>query len=181
MRFLARLILDMFGWKVQGGPPPFKKMIILEAPHTSNWDFVLGKLQCVAYGIKPLILIKKEMFFFPLGFILRGLGAFPVERGRKNNMVDNLVKEFNEREVFSLIITPEGTRKKRKVWKKGFYLIADKAKIPIILGFLDYKKKIVGLDEVFHTTGDIDKDMKEIQLYYKNIHPRFPENYHSPV
>lgn len=138
-------VLKSLGWTIEGSFPHYNKMVIIAAPHTSVWDFVNGWLALRYFGLKPKFIIKKEFFFFPLGFFLKKLGGIPIERGNMhNNMVDQMVNHFNQRTTFHLVITPEGTRKKTKNWKKGFYLIAQKANVPIIVTKLDYGKKILG-------------------------------------
>jgi len=164
------------GWKVIDRKPQDKKAIVIAAPHTSAWDFIIGKLSFVSTGLPIYILIKKEFFKFPLGPILRGLGAISVDRGNRNNkMVDQLAAEFDKRDTMYLSITPEGSRKKRDKWKRGFYEIAMAANVPVYLGVIDYGKKICDVGERFELTGDYEKDMKFIQTSYKDVTAKNPE------
>jgi 1-acyl-sn-glycerol-3-phosphate acyltransferase len=174
---ISSLILRVFGWKSEGIVPSTRKFIVVSAPHTSMYDFVIGRLYYGTVGIKPAVMIKRELFFFPLGYILRWLGGVPVDRGRKSNIIDRMVSEFQSRDEFILTITPEGTRKRVTEWKKGFYQIALAANVPILPGYFDYKRKVIGIGELIYPSGDIKKDMKTIKLFFKDITPRHPERF----
>lgn len=176
-KYLSKIILKLLGWTINVKKPNYKKYIAIMAPHTSNWDFIIGKLVYNVLGIKTSFLIKKEMFFFPLNIILRFLGGIPVNRGKNANLVENIIKIFNEKDEFVLTITPEGTRKKVTRWKRGFYFIAQKANVPIFLGYIDYKEKKVGDWGIFIPQDNIEKDMKIIKNYYKNVNAKHPENF----
>ena len=151
------------------------KCIICLAPHTSNWDFIIGQLYMRAEGMKSNFLMKKEWFFWPLGSLFRAIGGIPVWRTKKTSMTDNLAKTAREAKSFQLCITPEGTRSLNPDWKKGFYFIAHKAEIPILLFGIDYEKKLVQCTKTVIPTGDLDADMREIKLYYKDFKGRKPE------
>jgi 1-acyl-sn-glycerol-3-phosphate acyltransferase len=166
--YLSKLGLWLLGWKIDGYiPEGLKKAVIVVVPHTSNWDFILGRMVMNVLRSKAKFLIKEESFFFPLGMILKGLGAIPVARGRSGNMINQVAGYFNEAESLFVIITPEGTRKPTKRWKKGFYYIAQRANVPLILGVMDYKNKKGGVGEVFYPTGDMDKDLDYIYAFYR--------------
>ena len=162
------------GWQLFGQKPDLGKFIIVVAPHTSNWDFFIGGLYLNTRGIKSKILIKKEAFFFPLGLIFKMIGGIPVDRYKRNNISGQMVDLFNRSKKMILIITPEGTRKKVSNWKKGFHRIAKQANIPVILAFIDYGRKTVGIKKVFELTDDINADMIRLKKYYKNITPKYP-------
>jgi len=166
------------GWKIDYNIPKYDKCIAMMAPHTSNWDFIIGRLFYSAIEIKPSFLIKKEIFVFPLNYILRSLGGIPINRSKSTNLVEKVIKMFEEKEHFVLTITPEGTRKKVTKWKRGFYFISKKAKVPIILGYLDYKNKIAGVYGEYTPTDDIDKDLEIIKSYYKNANAKHPEKFY---
>lgn len=121
--------------------------------------------------------MKKEWFFFPLGLFFKAVGGIPVDRGRKTSLVDQMAKRFAESKRFHLAITPEGTRKANPNWKKGFYFIALKAQVPIVLIGIDYEKKIISETKAIMPSGDINKDMREIKLYFKDFKGKFPENF----
>ena len=154
-----------------------EKYIICMAPHTSNWDLILGQLFAHAEGIKCNFLMKKEWFFFPLGIIFRKMGGIPVHRDKRTSMVDQLVQRIEKSDTFHLAITPEGTRSANPDWKKGFYYIALGAKIPIVLIGIDYEKKCITAGKYLLPTGDIEKDMKEIKLYFKDFKGKHPEKF----
>jgi len=160
-----------------GGIPSEKKFVVISVPHTSMWDFVWGKFAFGSKKVNPAIFIKKESFFFPLGVILKKLNAKPVNRGPGAiGLVEQVLEHFNKNEKFSVCITPEGTREKVSRWKKGFYFIAQKANVPIYLGYVDYKKKTLGIGERFEPTGDYKKDMEFIKDHYLKLNPQPKHN-----
>ena len=155
---------------------PAKFMLCL-APHTSNWDFVLGQLYMRAEGMRINFLMKKEWFFWPLGIWFRRIGGIPVFRTKKNSMTDNLAEEARKAETFQLCITPEGTRSLNPEWRKGFYYIALKAELPILLYGLDFERKLIQCTKTLVPTGDIERDMREIKLYFKDFKGKYPEKF----
>ena len=170
------LIFKLRGWKIVGNvPPEIKKAVVIAAPHTSNWDFILGRLAFFQYGVNAKFLIKKELFFFPLGLILKALGGIPVNRKKNSNMTDFAVRIFDKSETMYLVFTPEGTRKYNPNWKKGFYYIAQKANVPIYVAYIDYAKKTGGFDRLFEPTGDVEKDIKDIKNILSKYKGKFPE------
>jgi 1-acyl-sn-glycerol-3-phosphate acyltransferase len=174
---LALFILKLCGWRVEGSlPDSIKRAVVVMAPHTSNWDFVLGWLGFSALGLKSMYLIKKEAFFFPIGPLVKKLGGIPVDRG-KNKVVIQIGELFLESKELIITVTPEGTRSLNHTWKKGFYLIAQHAQVPLVFGYLDYKNKIGGLGPVFKVTGDYEKDMEVIENFYKQKTAKFPGLY----
>ncbi len=177
MQKISQFILKLFGWtiKVQVDEP--KKSVICVAPHTSNWDFPIGKLSYLALGREASFLIKKSWFFFPMGYFFDAMGGIPVDRSKKSSITDLMADEFQKREHFHLAITPEGTRSLVDKWKMGFYHIAVKAGVPIQLAYLDYGKKEMGIMDIFYPTGDENADLEKIQHYYSNISARFPEKF----
>jgi len=122
-------------------------------------------------------MIKKELFYFPLGILLKVLGGVPVDRHRKTDIVDQMIRKFQGSNSFVLTLTPEGTRKKVTEWKTGFHRIALGANVPVLPGFLDYKKKLVGTGEMLHMSGDLNADMLKIKTFYSKINPLYPENF----
>lgn len=177
MRYIIRRLMAFWGWKIQGQKPKYKKFVLTAAPHTSNWDFVLAVLAFYVLGIKGKFTIKKELFFFPFGPILRMLGGFPIDRKSKNSgTVDQMLEEFNKREELVFLVTPEGTRSGNQDWKKGFYYLAMGAKVPIILGYADYEKKVVGIGPVFFPGGEVEEDIEKMKDFYRDKKGRFPEH-----
>ena len=169
-------ILKLFGWKIDSKTPDVKKCVVVMGPHTSNWDFIIGRIAFSQYGVNTKILIKKELFFFPLGFILKAIGGIPVDRKKGTNITDQAVQYFNDNDEMFMIFTPEGTRSYSPNWKKGFYYIAQKAQVPIYVGYMDYEKKIGGFYGEFKPTGDVKKDIEGIKDILRNYKGRFPEN-----
>lgn len=166
------------GWKINSViPAGMKKCVIAAAPHTSNWDFVLGRLAYWDMGIKAKFLIKKEVFRFPFKWLIIKMGGIPVDRKKSNKMVEQVVELFHQSDSFYLVITPEGTRKPVKHWKKGFYYIALNAGVPIALGYVDYARKEGGVGKVIIPNGNIDEQMKEIMEFYRDKTAKHPEKF----
>jgi 1-acyl-sn-glycerol-3-phosphate acyltransferase len=177
MNKLLFQVLKLLGWKIhEHQPDGVKKAVICVAPHTSNWDFVIGKIAFGHYGIPSKFLVKKELFFFPLGIWLRYLGALPIDRNKKTNITAQVVEHFNNHDAFFLVLTPEGTRSYQPNWKRGFYNIAQAANVPVYLGFIDYKNKTGGFDSKFELTNDVEADILEIKRRLSKYQGRNPEN-----
>lgn len=164
-------------WRVRGEFPVLSKCVIAVAPHTSNWDFLIAKLAYSSIGRTANFLIKAEWFIFPFNLFFKSLGGIPVTREKNSSLTDTLAAEFDCREQMQLAITPEGTRKPVEEWKKGFYYIAFKANVPILLVGLDYGKKEAVSLGLIYPSGDYDKDIKEIKSRYKGIQAKKPENF----
>jgi len=176
-RFCHWLLYSAMGWTKNITVDLPEKYIICLAPHTSNWDFLIGQLYSRAEGTRINFLMKKEWFFWPLGPIFKKMGGTPVYRDKKTSLTDNLAKEARRAKTFVLCITPEGTRKPTAEWKRGSYYIAQKAQLPIMLFGLDYQKKTITCTKSFVPTGDIEKEMAEIKTYFKDFKGKKPENF----
>lgn len=176
LKIISRLILLAKGWTFDVDiMKPIDKCVLIVAPHTSAWDMAIGKSVFVLEKIPARIAIKKEAFFWPLNWFLRYLGGFPIDRTPKDpnvkqklSLVEALTNEVKRQKKICLVITPEGSRGKRKQWKTGFYHIALNAQVPIALGYLDFDVKIAIINKLFYPTGDMDKDLREIMDYYKD-------------
>ncbi len=179
----AQIILKIMGWKIaKGMPDGVRKGVLIVAPHTSNLDFVIGRLFFMVLGIKSKYLIKKESFAGPFGYFLKKLGGIPVDRKHGNNVVNDVAHLFRTNEEMVVIITPEGTRSLSKNWKKGYYYIAELAKVPVIVAYIDYGKKEGGIAFVFHPTGDYEKDFEPIKALYLTKQAKHPEKFNfSPM
>ncbi len=178
MKKFAQFILKLFGWKITGDfPTQYKKLVILEAPHTSNLDYFIGMMCIYASGVKVNVIIKKEAFFWPFAGLLKKAGGIPIDRKGKTSKVDAIAGLFEKHDTLNLGITPEGTRSLAKKWKKGYYYIALKAKVPILLSSIDYKKKAGHFGPVLFPCGDYEKDFIQIEKYYRGINARYPEKY----
>ena len=158
------------GWKlVHSGDKDVQKSVICVAPHTSNLDLTMGKLFYNAIGKKAKFLIKKEWFFFPLNFIFKSMGGIPINRSKKASITEQLANEFARRDTFHLAVSPEGTRKRARDWKTGFYYIALKACVPIQIGFIDYSKKELGIKATFYPTGNAREEILAIRKMYEGV------------
>ncbi len=176
-KFCNWLLFKKMGWTTEVTEDHPKKFIICLAPHTSNWDFLIGQLYSHSVGMESMFLMKKEWFFWPLGPIFRRLGGIPVWRSKHTSMTDNLAETAKKMEVFQLCVTPEGTRSLNTEWKKGFYFIAQKANIPILLYGLDYEQRIIRCTKTIIPNGDVEAQMQEIKAYYKDLKGRHPEKF----
>lgn len=175
---LARFIYyKLLGWKTEVTVPHYDKCVICAAPHTSNWDLIYGKLFYWAIGQKAGFMMKKEWFFFPMGYLFRAMGGIPVDRKRKTSLVDQMAERFATSREFHLAITPEATRKPNPDWKRGFYYIALKAQVPIILIGVDYPSRTISATRTVVPTGDIEADLRDIKEYFKQFRGRHPENF----
>ena len=178
LKNISKFILKAFGWKIIANiTPEIKKSVLIVAPHTSNWDFVIRRMVYFALNVNVKFLIKKEFFRFPLDQILKKLGGIPVKRDSANLVVNHIVNILKKNDSLIITITPEGTRKYNAHWKKGFYHIAQSAKVPIVLGYLDYKKKEAGIGHVIYTSGNFDKDFKFIEDFYRDKTAKYPDKF----
>lgn len=177
--FYHTLLYKRLGWTLDVNVEMPEKCIFCVAPHTSNWDFIMGELYIRSIGKTANFLMKREWFFWPLGILLRRVGGVPVERSRKTSLTDQLAARAAEEETFRLAVTPEGTRSRVETWKRGFYFIALKAKIPILLYSIDYKRKRIICHESLMPSGDVDADIRHIMNYYKSLADgaKYPEKF----
>ena len=165
---------DRQGWTVVGPVPEPRKYVVIAAPHTSNWDFVYFIGATRKLGAQLSFMGKKQMFRWPFANAMIELGGIPVDRSSSKNYVQQMVEEFRNRAEFMLTIAPEGTRGKVRHWKTGFYHIAMEAGVPLVFGVMDYKRKMVGIKELFHPTGDYEADMVKILAFYAGYTPKHP-------
>ncbi|MBD5200721.1 MAG: acyltransferase [Bacteroidales bacterium] len=161
------LILKCAGWKFTITTPPRDKCVICVAPHTSNWDFILGLCAYHSIGRKANFLMKEFWFFFPLGILLKRLGGIPVPKLKGGDLSNRLVSLFKERKYVNLAVTPEGTRSRTEHWRRGFIFIAKGAEVPIQLGVIDFPNKHILITEEYWPTGDVETDMRAIKNFYK--------------
>ena len=171
---IARLILKLSGWRTHVIPPHTSRYVLIGAPHTSNWDFLLALALMSVERIPIRIMGKDSLFRWPMGVFMRAIGAIPVNRRERTSLVDQIVAKFDEHSDLIIGISPEGTRSKTSRWRTGFYYIALKAKVPIVMAYLDYKNKIVGLGPSIKPTGDIQADFVKIRDFYSGIAGKFP-------
>lgn len=176
-RLCKKILFDWMGFSENVTETLPAKCVIALAPHTSNWDFIIGNLYTMAIGQSNHFLMKKEWFFWPLGILLRHMGGIPVYRSKHTSMTDHLAQEAKDRPSFKLCITPEGTRSLNAEWKKGFYYIALKAQIPVLLYGVDYERKLIQCTKSFVPTGNIDRELREVKLYFKDFKGKYPEKF----
>ena len=174
-RISSWILYRWMGFRFESTIPLPSKYVIALAPHTSNWDFLIGLLHSRAEGYKCQFMMKKFWFFWPLGYVMRALGGIPVERSKKMSLTDQMAEQARKADSFHLCITPEGTRKRVSDWKKGFYYIALKAELPIMLYAVDYEKKLISCTKSITPNGDIDTQMKEIKEYFRNVKGKKPK------
>jgi 1-acyl-sn-glycerol-3-phosphate acyltransferase len=172
---LSILVLKIYGWRRSGQVPDIPKFVMIAAPHTSNWDFPVTLALIFAFKIKFNWLGKDSLFRWPFGGFFKWLGGIPVNRSRSGDVVTHMIQVFKERAKLIMVIAPEGTRKKVKHWKTGFYHIAQGADVPIVMGFLDYARKMGGFGPTFIPTGNIELDMEKIRTFYENIKGKIPD------
>lgn len=174
---LAKFIFHkILGWSIKGHfSKEITKTVVVVAPHTSWHDFYIGALVRKIVDVPIHYIAKKELFDSPLGWYFKWMGGEPIERSTRQNKVEQIVNVFNSKQEFRLAIAPEGTRKKVDLWKSGFYYIAHQAQVPITCVAFDYSTKTVKISEPFYTTGDYEKDLKQLQLFYKHVIGKVPE------
>lgn len=169
LRGISIFILRVIGWKTRGTELAHQRFVLIGAPHTSNWDFPLMLMVVLKLKLRVFWMGKHTLFPFPFGGLMKWLGGVPINRSSSHNVVRETVRQFKDHEELVVLIPPEGTRSKVKEWKTGFYHIANMAKVPILMGYVDAEKKEAGFADFFHPTGDIDKDLEEIRNFYKPI------------
>jgi len=179
MKRISKLILRLVGWRMVGEVPG-PQCILIGAPHTSNWDFILAILAFWALGIDGRWVGKHTIFRRPFGGFMRRLGGIPLNRSTTHDFVPEVVEWFEREPELTLCIAPEGTRSRKDYWRSGFYWIAHGAGVPIALGFLDYENRVGGIGDSFIPTGDIKADMKRVRRFYSGLHGKYPEKL-SPV
>ncbi len=165
----SRIILSLAGWRLEGRLPSIPKFVLVGAPHTSNWDLPYTLLMAFAFRARIHWMGKKSIFRRPFKGFFQWLGGIPVERSQSDNLVEHSVRQFRQKEHLILTIAPSGTRKHVIRWKTGFYHIACGAGVPIVLGFLDYRRKIGGFGPLIYPSGDIATDMATIRNFYDGV------------
>lgn len=175
---IAAAILRLAGWKVSVTAPDYPKCLICVAPHTSNWDFILGKLAYAAVGRRAGFMMKEQWFFWPMGCLMRSIGGVAVSR-RKGlpSLVEAVVEQFRTSSRLQLAITPEGTRSRTSRWHTGFLRIAYAADVPVELGVIDFATKTISIDSVLELTGDVDRDLRRVKDFYRPYQGKYPEKF----
>lgn len=180
---ISKLYFKLSGWKTVGSiPQDVKKCIIIGVPHTSNWDFIYARLALYIFDYRIRYLMKDSMFKNPIAaWFFRVTGGIPVNRRKSTNLTGELAKLLNSADTLYIAIPPEGTRKRVKRWKTGFYRIAVDCNIPIALAFIDYKKKQAGFMKILYPTGNMIEDFKVIESFYSPEMAAIPDNYNPQI
>lgn len=172
---LALSIARLIGWRLANPATMPPKCLIIGAHHTSSADFFVTLIYSFGSRLNFRWIAKDSAFRWPLGWLMRKLGGIPVVRSTRNNFVNQVVAMYNATDHLRIAMAPEGTRSEAKYWRTGFYYIAHGAQIPIMLGYADYKRKVVGIGGQIMPSGDIEADMKVIAQFYEDITPRHPD------
>ena len=176
---IAKIFLKLLGWEIKVENPQIlteRKYILLAAPHTSAWDFIIGKTVYLALGLESKFFIKDSFFKGPIGKVLKKMGGIPINQNSPREAVKmmNEIKNLNE---IRLIITPEGTRQKTTKWNNGFYSIAKKTGIPVYIGILDFGSKTCFLGNEFIIRNDFEEDMKQLRNTFHKKQAKHPEKF----
>ncbi|WP_298535479.1 1-acyl-sn-glycerol-3-phosphate acyltransferase [uncultured Algibacter sp.] len=179
MQWLAKFIyFKLLGWQILGNTSfskeTIKKAVIIAVPHTSWHDFYIGVLLRAVVQVKTNFIGKKALFVFPFGYFFKALGGAPIDRKVNENKVDSIAKLFDENEEFRMTLAPEGTRKRVEEWKTGFYYIAKKAEVPIIMFTLDFENKTNRISEPFYPTNNIEADFAYMYKFFKDVKGKVP-------
>ena len=166
LRVIAIVILKLTGWKAVGEEIGNPRFVLIAAPHTSNWDFLLMLLVVLKLRLELYWMGKNSLFPFGFGWLMRWLGGISIDRAKSHNVVNETVRQYREHESLVILIPPEGTRSKVTTWKSGFYHIANNANVPIMMGYIDAATKEAGLADLFHPTGNLKQDIREIRVFY---------------
>ena len=173
---ISHLILKIAGWRVEGSLPHSTMFVIIAAPHTSNWDFPFMLLVSFAMEMKVNWMGKDAIFRKPFRGLFKWLGGIPIDRSSSNNVVKQSIETLIRNDNLALVVPPSGTRQRVTRWKTGFYHIANGAKVPIALGFLDYQRKVGGIGPHLLPQGDLAADMEIIRAFYARVTGKYPEN-----
>jgi len=177
MKTISGKVLEKLGWKIKGDFPDIKKSIIIFAPHTAHIDAFYGKLGITEMGIKYTFLSKKELFFFPMNLVMKKFGSMAVRGVKNQNAIYQVAEILNNSDELHIVISPEGWIKKVTDWNKGFYYMALKAKVPIVVAYLDYKEKEVGIKGVIYDNEDYNSVIAQINTMYKGVSGKCPEQF----
>jgi 1-acyl-sn-glycerol-3-phosphate acyltransferase len=179
-RGLARAFLRLTGWQPEGERPSAPRFVLIAAPHTSNWDLAYLLAFAEVYDLRISWMAKHTIFRGPAGWLFRLLGGIPIRRSERADRVSSMAKEFAERERFALVVPSEATRGWAPYWKSGFYHIARRAEVPIVMGFLDYRRRRGGFGPLLRVTGDVTHDMDQIRSFYADKTGKYPAQF-GPV
>ncbi len=166
-RWLGRTVLRLGGWRVTGALPDIPRLVLIAAPHSSNWDGIWGMAAKMALGFDARVLGKDALFWWPLSIVLRRLGVIPLDRSRPQGVVEQAIDLIRSSPKMWFALAPEGTRKPVEKWKSGFLKIAHGAGVPVLMAYFHYPQKTIGIGPLFHTSGDLEADMAAVRDWYR--------------
>jgi 1-acyl-sn-glycerol-3-phosphate acyltransferase len=169
--------MGLTGWRFEGSVPDVRKMVLIVAPHTSNWDFLVGLAAKLALRLGGTFIGKHTLFRWPLGIFMRWLGGVPVDRSAAAGFASEVARVLRDADQMTVVLAPEGTRKRIPQWKSGFYRIAVEAGVPILPVGFDYPRKVVFFAPLFHPSGDYEKDLPQLRALYRAEMGLKPQNY----
>lgn len=173
-RVFGRAMMRMIGWRLTGSVPDRPKILFVVAPHTSNWDWVIGMCALLGVGFKITYLAKHSLFFWPLGNLIRATGGEPIVRSAPADAVDRLVEQFESHQALYYGLAPEGTRSKVERWKTGFLRVAARTEVVLVLVSFDYAQKEIHIGQEFQPSGDTDQDIQQVMNYFRQFEGRNP-------
>ncbi len=174
---ISKAAFRLTGWRFEGTFPNLPKMVVIVAPHTSNWDFFVGLMAMFGMGMRGTFLGKHTLFRWPIGIFMRWLGGVPVDRSSSHNVVDQTVDYFRKRERMILALSPEGTRKKLPAWRTGFYYVAKGAGVPIVPVSFDYPKRLITIFAPLLPSDDKERDFRLLEGHYEARMAKYPAQY----
>ena len=180
LHIIWKIFLYLTGWKIEGTLPNVKRIVVVSAPHTSNWDFIIGMIILFGIDIKAYYLVKKSVFIPIFKILLSKLGGIPVDRNNPELLVQTIADYSKNNEGVLIVVTPEGTRKKVTKWKTGFLRIAKISNSIILPMGLDYPPKTFRLEKGFNPTGDNEKDILALKFIFKDYKGRHPSRHLAP-
>ena len=176
MKWLSEKYILWRGWTIEGTMPPVSKVIVIGVPHTSNWDFFMFLAFVHHFDLRVRFLIKDGLMIWPLSWFMNRWGAIPVDRTSRHDLIDSVVRSFDEHDEMILVMAPEGTRRRADRWKSGFWRMADAADVPIVMGYLDGESKRLGIGPSVKVDGDPDAWIVQAAAFYADIHGLKPQN-----
>ncbi|NZA24759.1 1-acyl-sn-glycerol-3-phosphate acyltransferase [Luteimonas sp. SJ-92] len=166
-RWIGRSVLRLGGWRVVGTLPDLPKLVLIAAPHSSNWDGLWGFAAKLAMGLEVRVLGKRQLFWWPLAPLLRRLGVIPIDRSAPQGTVGQAVEMLMRADRMWFAVTPEGTRRRVRQWKTGFWKIAHAARVPILPAYFHYPERVIGIGELFHVGDDAQADIARLREWYR--------------
>jgi 1-acyl-sn-glycerol-3-phosphate acyltransferase len=166
-RWFGLTILRLGGWRMDGEFPDLPRAVLIAAPHSSGWDAFWGLAAKLALGLRIEFMAKQELFWWPLGALLRAIGGFPVNRRSAEGVVEQLTARMQRQPQLWLLLAPEGTRRRVQQWKTGFWRIATSAEVPVICAYFHYPTRTIGIGECMRMSGDLDADIARIRAFYR--------------